>query len=188
MTKRKTYVDPTAIVHPDAEIGCGVSIWNWTKVREGASIGEDTNVGQGAYIDFDTAIGKRCKIQNGVSVYHGVVIGDDVFVGPNATFTNDRVPRAHSADWQVTKTVVEDGVSVGANATIVCGVTLGRHCMVAAGAVVTKDIPPHALVVGQPARVVDYVTVAGRRLHWRPSSKPPTADQLIDRDLSAEND
>lgn len=174
------YIDPTAIVHPDAKLGTGVMIWNWTKVREGAVIGDDTNIGQSAYIDFDTKIGARCKIQNGVSVYHGVTIGNDVFLGPNATLTNDLVPRAHSTQWAITKTNINDGVSIGANATIVCGVTLGAHCMVAAGAVVTKDIPPHALVMGCPARIVDYVTISGKRLNVETLETPPDAALLED--------
>jgi len=156
-------------------------IWNWTKVREGAVIGEDTNIGQSAYIDFDTTIGARCKIQNGVSVYHGVSVGDDVFLGPNATLTNDLVPRAHAADWTVTTTQICDGASIGANATIVCGVTLGAHCMVAAGAVVTKDVPPHALVMGAPARIVDYVTISGRRLNVETLDAPPGDNLLKDQ-------
>lgn len=186
MEKRPTYVDPTAIVHASAQLGAGVMIWNWAKVRERAKIGAGTNIGQGAYVDFETEIGARCKIQNGVSVYHGVVIGDDVFVGPNATFTNDRVPRAHSQDWVISATVVEAGASIGANATIVCGVKLGRHCMVAAGAVVTRDVPAFALVVGTPARVIDYVTITGKRIGWTPGMPAPNPTFLMDRKLEAE--
>lgn len=181
--KRPTYIDPTAIVHASAQLGDGVMIWNWAKIRERAKIGAGTNLGQSVYIDFETEIGARCKIQNGVSVYHGVIIGDDVFVGPNATFTNDRVPRAHSQDWKVSRTLVEAGASIGANATIVCGVTLGRHCMVAAGAVVTHDVPAFALVAGTPARVIDYVTISGRRVGWTPDASPPDPALLIDRKL-----
>jgi UDP-2-acetamido-3-amino-2,3-dideoxy-glucuronate N-acetyltransferase len=182
----KPYIDPTAIVHPDAQLGNGVVIWNWTKVREGAVIGDDTNIGQSAYIDFDTKIGARCKIQNGVSVYHGVAIGNDVFLGPNATLTNDLVPRAHSAEWSITETSISDGVSIGANATIVCGVSLGAHCMVAAGAVVTKDVPPHALVMGCPARIVDFVTVSGKRLNVETLDTPPDATLLNDVTLKTQ--
>lgn len=180
MTDKKPYVDPTAIVHPSARLGPGVMVWNWTKVREGAVIGAGTNIGQSAYIDFDTVIGERCKIQNGVSVYHGVSVGNDVFLGPNATLTNDLVPRAHSTDWHITETKICDGASIGANATIVCGITLGEHCMVAAGAVVTKDVPPHALVMGCPARIVDYVTVSGRRLFVETLDTPPSDTLLLD--------
>ena len=180
METPKVYVDSTAIVHPSAEIGDGSAIWNWSKVRERVRIGKKCNIGQSVYIDFEVRIGDRCKIQNGVSVYHGVTIGDDVFVGPNATFTNDLRPRAHSTDWQVTPTVVEDGASIGANATVVCGVTLGRHCMIAAGAVVTADVPAHALVMGCPARMVDYVAVSGARLHVDPADGLPEPAVLLD--------
>jgi len=183
MTEKKTYIDPTAEVHIDAKIEPGVSIWNWTKIRENAYIGEDSTVGQSSYIEYEVTIGKRCKIQNGVSVYHGVTIGNDVFVGPNATFTNDRVPRAHSPHWAISRTIVEDGASIGANATILCGITLGKHCMIAAGAVVTKDVPPHALVMGHPARVVDYVTVKGQRINVDNPEQPPSSDVLMDREL-----
>jgi acetyltransferase-like isoleucine patch superfamily enzyme len=156
-------------------------VWNWTKVREGAQIGAGTNLGQNVYIDFNVVIGKRCKIQNGVSVYNGVTLGDDVFVGPNAIFTNDLRPRAHSRDWQVTPTRIESGASIGANATILCGVTLGAHCMVAAGAVVTRDVPPFALVMGCPAQIVDYVGVSGRRLHHDLRSGRPAVQDLMDK-------
>ncbi len=180
-TKRTTYIDATAIVHASAVIGDGAMIWNWAKVRERAKIGAGTNIGQGVYVDFDTEIGARCKIQNGVSVYRGVKIADDVFVGPNATFTNDLVPRAHSQDWKITETMVEHGASIGANATIVCGVTLGRHCMVAAGAVVTRDVPPFALVAGVPARIIDYVTISGKRAGWQPGTESPSIQSLEDK-------
>jgi UDP-2-acetamido-3-amino-2,3-dideoxy-glucuronate N-acetyltransferase len=183
MAKRETKIDPTAIVDPTAEIGRGVWIWSWSKVREGARIGEDTNIGQNVYIDFDTSVGHRCKIQSGVYVYHGVTIGNDVFIGPNATFSNDRFPRAHDPYWQLVHTFVEDGASIGANATIVCGVTLGRHCMVGAGALVTRDVPPHALVVGCPAKIVDYITVKGIRVGWKQGDAVPAMDQLVDKPL-----
>ncbi len=165
MSTKPAYIDPMALVEAGAEIEPGASIWNWTKVRKGARIGEGTSVGQSCYIDADVTIGKRCKIQNGVSVYKGVTLGDDVFVGPCAVFTNDLTPRAHGA-WAITPTAVEDGASIGANATIICGTTLGRHCMVAAGAVVTASVDAHMLVMGVPAKTVDYVTISGERLHW----------------------
>ena len=109
-------------------------IWNWSKVRENVTIGNNCSIGQCCYIDFSITIGDRCKIQNGVSLYNGLVIGDDVFIGPNATFTNDLRPRAHNEDWKITDTKVLDGASIGANATIICGITLGKNCMIAAGA------------------------------------------------------
>lgn len=178
MTQPAIYIDPTAEVHPNAVIGAGTNIWNWTKVRETARIGKNCNIGQCIYIDANAVIGNDCKIQNGVSIYHGVMIGDRVFVGPNVTFTNDLYPRAANPGWKITSTKVDDGVSIGANATIVCGVTLGANCMIAAGAVVTRDVPPHGLVMGQPARLVDYVTEAGRRLNHDVSGEPPAAEAL----------
>jgi UDP-3-O-[3-hydroxymyristoyl] glucosamine N-acyltransferase len=185
-TLRKSYVHPTAEVHPTAKIGDGVYIWNWSKVRERASIGAGSIVGQGVYIDLDTRIGMRCKLQNGVYIFCGVTLGDDVFVGPNATFTNDRVPRSHLPHWQIVETDVEEGASIGANATIVCGIRLGRHCMVAAGAVVTHDVPAFGLVIGCPARQVDYVTVSGRRVGWREGDAIPRAEDLLDKTLGFE--
>ncbi|TFH40422.1 MAG: N-acetyltransferase [Lysobacterales bacterium] len=180
---RKAYIDPTSVVHDSASIGEGAMIWNWTKVRENAEIGTGTSIGQCVYIDMGVRIGARCKIQNGVSIYQGVTLGDDVFVGPDATFTNDRVPRAHSTDWEIVVTIVEQGVSIGANATIICGNSLGRHCIVAAGSTVTADVPPFALAMGTPARVVDYVTVSGRRLRRDPQAGPPTIEEVMDKKL-----
>jgi UDP-2-acetamido-3-amino-2,3-dideoxy-glucuronate N-acetyltransferase len=166
-------IHPTAVVSPEARIGDGVAIWEWSKVREGAEIGDGTTLGQGVYVDHDVHLGARCKVQNGVSIYHGVTIGHEVFVGPHVTFTNDRVPRAFGDGWEVVETLVEDRASIGANATVVCGTRLGRACMVGAGAVVVRDVPPHALVVGNPATVIDYVALDGSRLHVGPSGAPP---------------
>lgn len=161
---------PTAEVDARAELGEGTQVWNWTKVREAARIGAHCRLGQSVYVDHGVVVGDGSKIQNGVSLYHGVTLGASVFVGPNATFTNDRVPRAAGDGWALSETVVEDHASIGANATIVCGVRLGRACMVAAGAVVTRDVPAHALVMGTPARVVDYVDLEGNRLHVGPEA------------------
>lgn len=172
------YIDTTAIVHPNANLAEGVKIWNWTKVREGAVVGKNTSIGQCGYIDFQVTIGEGCKIQNGVSIYHGVHIGNNVFIGPNATFTNDLTPRAQSNDWKCISSYIEDGASIGANATIVCGNTIGKHAIVAAGAVVTSDVEPYALVMGVPAKIVDYVTISGERLHVDPSKGRPSELKL----------
>ena len=160
------FIHATADVDGRASVGDGTSIWNWTKVREGASIGAGCRIGQGVYIDAEVRLGDGCKVQNGVSIFRGVTLGDHVFVGPAATFTNDRVPRATTADgeWDVVPTVVEDLASIGANATIVCGIRLGRACMVGAGAVVIRDVPANALVVGNPARVIGWVDDKGNRV------------------------
>ena len=178
MSKEPAYIHATAEVSDKATLKAGTKVWNWTKIRENAKLGEDCIIGQCCYIDLEVTIGDRCKVQNGVSLYHGLSVGDDVFIGPNATFTNDLVPRAHNADWKITPTVVKNGASIGANATIVCGVTLGKNCMVAAGAIVTKDVPDHALVMGAPARIVDYVNKSGERLQCDLGEPLPSADIL----------
>ncbi len=160
-------VHPTAEVSPSAEIGDGTNIWHWVQVRENARIGRNCRLGKDVYIDANVVVGDNCKFQNFATVYDGVTIGDDVFVGPHAVFTNDMYPRAVTDDWKIIATRVEDGASIGANATIICGVTIGRHAMVAAGAVVTRDVEPHALVAGVPARRIGWVCDCGRPLNSR---------------------
>ena len=157
-------VHPTATVDPRATVGEGTRLWINVQVREGASIGRDCVVSKDVYIDHAVSIGNRCKIQNSVSVYNGVTIEDDVFVGPNACFTNDKVPRAFNAEWAVTPTVVRRGASIGANATIICGIEIGEFAMVAAGSVVTRSVAPYTLVMGNPARVAGTVDRAGNRV------------------------
>lgn len=165
-------IHPTADVSPRAEIGEGTSIWHQAQVREDAQIGRDCILGKGVYVDFGVRIGDRVKVQNYVSIYHGVEIEDGVFVGPHVCFTNDNLPRAIAADgslktaddWEVGRILVERGAALGANATILPKVTIGEWAMVGAGAVVTKDVPPHGLVVGNPARLVGFVCACGARL------------------------
>lgn len=158
------FVHPTANVSPQANIGAGTKVWINVQIREKADIGAGCILSKDVYVDHSVKIGDRCKIQNSVSVYHGVEIGNDVFVGPHVVFTNDRVPRAFNADWKITPTRIADGASLGANCTIVCGVTVGEYAMVAAGSVVTRDVPPYTLVMGNPARAVARVDKAGNRL------------------------
>jgi UDP-2-acetamido-3-amino-2,3-dideoxy-glucuronate N-acetyltransferase len=162
------YIHPTANVSPKAEIGAGTKVWINVQIRETASVGANCILSKDVYIDAQVRIGDRCKIQNGVSVYHGVEIGNDVFVGPNAVFTNDKIPRAFNADWKITPTFVREGASIGANATIVCGVELGEYCMVASGAVVTKSVAPYTLVMGNPARPVGKIDRLGNRVAAHP--------------------
>jgi len=157
-------VHPTATVDPRAELGAGTRVWINVQIREGARIGKGCILSKDVYVDHGVTIGDGCKVQNSVSVYNGVTIGNEVFVGPNACFTNDKVPRANNPDWTVTPTRIEDGASIGANATIVCGITVGAYAMVAAGSVVTRNVPPHALVMGNPARIVGKVDKAGNRI------------------------
>lgn len=158
------YVHPTAIVEEDVKIGKNTRIWHFVHVRRGARIGENCNIGKGVYIDKDVEIGNNVKIQNFVSVYHGVKIEDDVFIGPHATFTNDLYPRSFNEDWELVPTLVKRGASIGANATIVCGIVIGEYAMIGAGAVVTKDVPPFGLVYGNPARLRGFVCYCGRKL------------------------
>lgn len=158
------YVHPTAIIEEDVSIGEGTRIWHFVHVRRGARIGRNCNIGKGVYIDVGVRIGNNVKIQNFVSVYRGVTIEDDVFVGPHATFTNDLYPRSFNEEWEVIPTLVKRGASIGANATIICGVTIGEYAMVGAGAVVTRDVPPFGLVVGNPAKLKGFVCYCGRPL------------------------
>lgn len=156
-----TFVHESASVSPDAEIGHNVKIWINVQVRECARIGDNSILSKDVYVDHSVVIGSNCKVQNGVSVYHGVTLEDDVFVGPHACFTNDKVPRAFNQDWQVTETLVKRGASLGANSTIVCGVTISEYAMVAAGSVVTKDVSPYTLVAGNPARKIADIDKSG---------------------------
>jgi acetyltransferase-like isoleucine patch superfamily enzyme len=157
-------IHPTAIVEDGAFVGPRTKIWHRSHVRAASRIGEDCTIGFAVFVDADVVIGDRCKIQNHVSLFHGVVVEDDVLVGPSATFANDLYPRAASRDWQIVPTFVRHGASIGANATIVCGVEVGAWSMIAAGAVVTSDVPPHGLVMGAPARLRGWVCVCGRPL------------------------
>lgn len=146
------FVHPTAIIDAGAEIGEGTRIWHFAHVRGQARIGRFCNIGKGVYVEG--VVGNHCKLQNNVNVYEGVTLGDFVFVGPNATFTNDRYPKAYETEWTLVPTTVESRASIGAGAVIRCGVTLHTGCMVGAGCVVTADVPAEATVVGVPGREV----------------------------------
>jgi UDP-2-acetamido-3-amino-2,3-dideoxy-glucuronate N-acetyltransferase len=173
-------IHETAVVHPSAKIAASARIWNWVQIRENAEIGENTIISKGVYIDFGVHIGRNVKVQNNVSVYHGVEIEDGVFVGPHVCFTNDRIPRAINPDgtlkgaddWTVSPIRLKFGSSIGANSTIVPGVTVGRFAMVGAGAVVTRDVPDYGLVVGCPARLVGHVCPCGEKLEKKAGTSP----------------
>ena len=162
MTARGFFIHPHALVESES-IGAGTRVWAFAHVLSGAVVGADCNVGDHAFVEGGAVLGDRVTLKNGVAVWQGVTLEDDVFVGPYAVFTNDLVPRS-KRPWTMVPTLVRQGASIGANATIVCGITIGRYAMVGAGAVVTKDVPDHALVVGCPARPVGLVCVCGRRL------------------------
>jgi UDP-2-acetamido-3-amino-2,3-dideoxy-glucuronate N-acetyltransferase len=170
-------IHPTAVVEPGARVGDGTRVWHRSHVREGARIGADCTIGFSVYVDSGAVIGDRCKVQNHVSVYRGVVLDDDVFVGPAATFTNDRYPRAVAGRWEVVPTRARRGASIGAHATIVCGVELGAWSMVAAGAVVTHDVPAYGLVVGTPARLRAWVCTCGHPLGAAGRARPAECDR-----------
>lgn len=156
----------------DAEIGEGTNIWHFVHVRKGARIGKNCNIGKGVYIDTNVEIGDGCKIQNFATIYQGVKIGNGVFIGPHVCFTNDVYPRASSwDDERLVKTLVKDCASIGANATVIAGLTIGRFAMVGAGAVVSKDVPDQGLVLGNPARLIGFVCECGQRLSVK-SRKP----------------
>lgn len=165
-------IHPSADVSADAVIGERTKIWNRAQVREGAVIGDDCIVGKDAYIDFGVHVGDRTKIQNGALVYHGVTVEPGVFIGPGAILTNDRFPRsiapdgelAGADDWTVSTITLRYGCSVGAGAIVVAGNDIGRFATVGAGAVVTRSVPDHALVAGNPARRLGWVCACGQRL------------------------
>jgi len=154
----------SAEVSAEAFIGVGTKIWHNAQIREHAKIGDNCHIGKGVYIDAGVQIGNGVKIQNGISIYRGITIEDLVLLGPNCTFTNDPYPRAFPADWEVVPTYLRKGCSIGANATIVCGVTLGSYSLIGAGAVVTKDTLPFSMMVGNPARLRTFVCICGREL------------------------
>ena len=159
------YVHPSAVVDEGAEIGAGTKIWHFCHVMPGARIGPGCSFGQNCYVASGVTIGANVRVQNNVSVYEGVVLEDDVFVGPSAVFTNVNNPRAaFPRKDEYRPTVVEAGASIGANATIVCGHRIGRAAFVAAGAVVTRDVPAHALVAGVPAERIGWMCPCGERL------------------------
>ncbi len=176
------FIHPTAEVSPRARLGDGVRVWNQAQVREDAVVGDETQIGKDSYIDAGVFVGARCKLQNGVYLYHGVIVEDGVFLGPRATTTNDREPRAIFPDGKlrgvhdfvVTPTRICEGAAIGAGAILVCGITVGRFAMVAAGAVVTRDVPAYGLVRGNPARLVGIVCACGVKVADPHSDKVPT--------------
>jgi len=159
-----TYIHPTAVVDKTSKIGKGTRIWHFVHVREKAEVGANCVLGHSVYIDSDVKIGDRVKLENRANIYKGVRIEDDVFVGPHVTFTNDPYPRSFSTNWKIVPTLVKKGASIGAGSIILCGVTIGEYAMIGAGSVVTKDVPPHSLAYGNPAKIKGFVCRCGRKL------------------------
>ncbi|AFH50164.1 UDP-D-GlcNAc3NA acetyltransferase [Ignavibacterium album JCM 16511] len=163
------YINQYAVVDDNVEIGEGTKIWHFSHVQSGAKIGKYCVLGQNVNVGNNVVIGNYCKIQNNVSVYEGVTLEDYVFCGPSMVFTNVRDPRSKypqvGSKFYI-KTLVKEGASLGANCTIVCGITIGRYAFIGAGAVVTKDVPDFALVVGNPAKLVGWVSEAGKKLKF----------------------
>ena len=159
------FVHESSYIDENCQVGPGTKIWHFCHVMSGSTIGADCNIGQNVVIGPDAVIGSQCKIQNNVSVYKGVTLEDGVFCGPSMVFTNVYNPRAEIRKMdQVRPTRVKKGATLGANCTIVCGLTIGRYALIGAGAVVTKDVPDHALIVGNPARQIGYVCTCGETL------------------------
>ena len=165
--EKEYFVHETAVVDEGCEIGKGTKIWHFSHIMNGCKLGENCNIGPNVVVSPQVVLGRNVKVQNNVSIYTGVICEDDVFLGPSAVFTNVVNPRSNvNRRGQYTKTVVKHGASIGANATIVCGHDIGRFAFIGAGAVVTKEVPDYALVVGNPARHVGWMSEYGHRLYF----------------------
>lgn len=166
--EEKYFAHPTAVIDEGCSIGEGTKIWHFSHIMEGAVVGEKCNIGQNVVISPGVVLGRNCKVQNNVSVYTGVICADDVFLGPSCVFTNVVNPRsAVSRKDCYRRTMVGRGASIGANATIVCGHNIGEYAFIGAGAVITKDVLPYALVVGNPARQIGWMSEMGCRLIFK---------------------
>lgn len=156
---------PTAIIDEGAEIGDNSIIWHWSHICSNSKIGRDVKVGQNVFVADNVVIGDRCKIQNNVSIYDGVTLESDVFCGPSMVFTNVYNPRSHiNRKDEFKKTLIKKGASLGANCTVICGVTLGEFSFIAAGAVVTKNVKPYALIVGIPGKQIGWISQYGEKI------------------------
>jgi UDP-2-acetamido-3-amino-2,3-dideoxy-glucuronate N-acetyltransferase len=167
MILQNYYAHNTAIIDPGAIIGDGSKIWHFCHIMPGAVLGEDCNLGQNVFVADDVILGNNVKVQNNVSIYAGVVCEDDVFLGPSMVFTNVYNPRsAVNRKGEYLSTIVRRGATIGANATIVCGIEIGAFAFIGAGALVRNDVPPYALIVGNPGRQIGWMSEHGERLHF----------------------
>jgi UDP-2-acetamido-3-amino-2,3-dideoxy-glucuronate N-acetyltransferase len=165
--EKEYFAHETAVIDEGCSIGKGSKIWHFTHIMKGCEIGEGCNLGQNVVVSPQVKLGRNVKVQNNVSIYTGVVCEDDVFLGPSMVFTNVVNPRSHILRRdQYQKTLVKRGASIGANATIICGHTIGEFAFIGAGAVVTKDVPPYALIVGNPGRHAGWMSEFGHRLNF----------------------
>lgn len=172
MNTTSPFIHPTAEVSPQATIGPGTKIWHQAQIREQAHIGPNCIIGKGVYVDFGVSIGANSKLQNGVYVYHGATIEEGGFLGPGVILTNDKSPRAinpdgslkSDADWQVSPIHIKRGASIGAGSVVLPGITIGEFAMIGAGTVVTRNVPPHGLVYGNPGRLQGHVCRCGQVL------------------------
>lgn len=169
---RNIYIHPSAVVSEDAQIGAGTKIWMSVQIREDVRIGENCIIGRNVYIENGVTLGNNCKVQNNALLYHSATLGDGVFIGPGAILTNDKIPRAvnpdgslkSAEDWHAGHIQIARGASVGAGAIVLTDISIGAWAMIGSAALVTKNVPAHALVVGIPARIVGYVCKCGTRL------------------------
>ena len=167
MSEKSYFAHETAVIDEGCEIGAGTKIWHFSHIMTKAKLGEKCNLGQNVVVSPDVILGRNVKVQNNVSIYTGVICEDDVFLGPSMVFTNVTNPRsAVNRRGEYEKTLVKKGASIGANATIICGHDIGEYAFIGAGAVVTKEVLPYALVIGNPARHVGWMSEYGHRLHF----------------------
>ncbi len=166
MGKLLYFKHKTALIGPKAKIGEKTRIWAFTNIQDGAVIGKSCNICDGCFVEKGAAVGNYVTIKNGVALFEGVTLKDDVFCGANTAFINDRHPRSHRRDrWVLEETIVEKGATIGSNATIMCGVVIGEYAVVGAGSVITKDVLPYGIFIGNPARFKGYACCCGKKLN-----------------------